>query len=257
MGEGESASERLDVAYTPLRSRLQHFSHLTDLDLEKLDRLPHDQVAFDKGDLVVARGEEMNRVMFVVSGWASRSRHLKRGGRQIVHILLPGDILTTEVLVLKHLDHEIEALTDLVVRFVMPSDLMGLLRSTPHLTTALWWATEQEDGMLREAIVRIGRRSAIERLAHLLLEIHRRLLLVHQATDDAYVLPISQEVISDALGLSQYHVSTQLRELVEQKLVERQGSVIRLTNIDQLADLADFDISHLHLGSDSLQKFLG
>ena len=193
----------------------------------------------------------------MISGWAARARYTLNGSRQIIHILLPGDLLTGEVFIVNRMDHDLVSMTNTVVRLIAPRELKDLFRRAPGISAALWWAAEQEDGMLREHIVRLGRRSALERTAHLLLELHRRLLLVQQATEDVFVLPITQSEISDVLGLSVVHVHRTLKVLDNSGLIDRRKSIIRLNDREALARLCDFDLSHFHLDSTFSQAIVG
>lgn len=249
-----SRFESIDAAYTPFASRLSQFRGLEADDITKLDALPYRRRTYEAGASIVRRGDQVHDVIMMISGWAARVRTTSSGMRQIIHILLPGDLLTGDLFLVRRLDHELVAMTKAAVRLIKPEDLQALFSQAPSLSMALWWVAEQEDGMLREQVVRLGRRSALERTCHLLLELHRRLLLVQQATDDAFILPITQVEISDALGLSVVHVSRTLKKLTQSGLIERRGSVIQLRDREAIADLCDFDLAHFHLDSTLVQS---
>jgi CRP-like cAMP-binding protein len=93
------------------------------------------------------------------------------------------------------------------VASISPQTFMGLFRADNALGASIWWSTVQEEAILREQIVRNGRRSARERVAHLLLELHARLAIIGQAKPDRFQMPIGQMHVADALGLSYVHVS--------------------------------------------------
>ena len=254
---GDPISNSIDVAYTPLATRLARYYGLLQDDVAHLDTLPFTQADYVAGQSVVARGDPIEDVYLMISGWAARVRYTPSGSRQIIHILLPGDLITGEVFVVRRIDHELISLTNTSIRIIKPQALLDLFRNAPSLSAALWWTAEQEDGMLREQIVRLGRRSALERTAHLLLELHRRLLMVQQATDEAFILPLNQEHISDVLGLSVVHINRTLKRLERSGHIERRGSVIRLKGREKLAGLCDFDLAHFHLDSTLSQIDIG
>ncbi|MFQ6550532.1 Crp/Fnr family transcriptional regulator [Aestuariibius sp. 2305UL40-4] len=239
-----------DFAYTPLVTRLGYYMGVPAADISALDALPYREQRFDRGDVIIARGASINWVVLVTSGWAARSRNTRSGDRQIINILLPGDIVTPDVFVLHRLDHEIEALSTVTIRFLEKPDLQALLERAPGLATALWWAAAQEDSIVREHVVRLGRRNAIERIAHFLLEMHRRLMIVKQADEGAMILPLTQLEIADALGLSNVHVNKTLFKLEDLGHIRRQKTVTQLLNIPALAALCDFDTLYLHLEAD-------
>ena len=191
----------------------------------------------------------MTQVLLLASGWAIRCRYTPEGMRQIVHILLPGDIITPSVFVTERTDHGITALSDVIIRYVEPRDMQQLFARTKTLAAAFWWAAEQEHGMLREQIVRLGRRSALQRIPHLFLELHRRLYLVGQSTVEKFHLPLTQNDIADTLGLSNVHVNRTLKKLVAGGYIEYEGAIIQIRDSRKLASLCDFDLTHLHLDS--------
>src|SRR5207248_11412466 len=116
--------------------------------------------------------------------------------------------------------------------------LYDLFTRFPRIAVALYWMAAREAAIYGERIVDIGRRSAYERLAHLILELLTRLRTVGLADELSYVLPLTQELIADVLGLSSPHVSRMLRSLREEGLVTIEDH--RLTDVD-LASLTQLD----------------
>ena len=237
------------MAYTPLATRLSQFHGLDLKDVAKLDALPFQQRAHGAGERILGRGDRIEGMFLMNSGWAARVRYTPEGFRQIIHILLPGDLVTNDVFLTRRMDHEFVSLTKIVVRLINPNEFHALSRQAPTMLAALWWVGEQEEGMLREQIVRLGRRSAIQKTCHLLLELHRRLLVVHQATDESFILPITQIEISEVLGLSVVHVNRTLKKLDDAGLIERRNSLVRLLDLGALAEMCDFDVAHFHFDS--------
>jgi CRP-like cAMP-binding protein len=66
--------------------------------------------------------------------------------------------------------------------------------------------------MYAEHLIDVGRRTALER-AHFLLEVLTRLQAIGLADERSYRMPLTQELIGDALGLSVPHVNRTLRRL--------------------------------------------
>ena len=239
----------IDVAFTPLATRLRRYYRLQDSDVELLETVSCTQSHVNSGEKILHRGESQSALILMVSGWAARCRYTAEGNRQILHVLLPGDLVTPNVFVVQRTDHEIVALSDSEIRSIDPYDMQELFRESPALGSALWWTSEQEGGMQREQIVRLGRRSAVARVAHLLLELRQRLLMVNQAMDDTFVLPLNQQDIADILGLSSVHTNRTLQKLQRDSLIKYSGRLIELLNDECLAELCDFDIAHFHLDS--------
>ncbi|MEO0362727.1 MAG: Crp/Fnr family transcriptional regulator [Pseudomonadota bacterium] len=231
----------------PLTTRLRRYGRLDAAQATPLERMPFVEKTYARGETIIRRGDPVENVLVMTSGWAARSRVVRSGNRQIIHILLAGDLMTADAFVLKRMDHQIEALSTAVVRFVKPGDLRRALESSPGLSAALWWAAAQEDSLIREHVVRVGRRPALERVSHFLLELHRRLLMVGQATEGAMILPITQEEIGDALGLSNVHVNKMLRDLERRGLLRRRKTVLQIEDRAAMARFCDFDEVHFHL----------
>ena len=101
-----------------------------------------------------------------------------------------------------------------------------------------------------ERVVSLGRRAAIERMAHLLCELHARLRMVGLADEKSFPLPLTQADLGEALGLSSVHVNRTLQELRGAGLIALRDR--RLTILDDrgLRAVALFDPTYLHLDLD-------
>ncbi len=124
---------------------------------------------------------------------------------------MPGDMFDLQVFIAAEADHSVTAITDMTVKTFKAEDLLNIFNLSGRLAQALWWASVQEEAMLREQIVRNGRRNAAERIAHFLLELHRRALIVDEGSGTGFRLPLTQTLIGDALGLTSIHVNRVLK----------------------------------------------
>src|SRR3546814_17821123 len=102
---------------------------------------------------------------------------LEDGRRQVLDVLMPGDIFDLQVFIATEADHSVMAVTDMELSAFAPMEVLSVLSGHGVLALAFWWATVQEEAILRQQIVRNGRRTARERVAHFLLEFHRRALV--------------------------------------------------------------------------------
>ncbi len=199
-----------------------------------------------RGALFV-QGEPFGRVFVVRDGWAMRFRTLSDGRRQITNFAIPGDIIGLYANLLEVADHSVGALTDVEVAEFAPDAVTALFRDHPRLALAFAWCGAREEAILSEKVACLGRRTAHERMAHLLLELLRRLQAVRMAEDDRFLLPISQEILADTLGLSVVHVNRTLSRLRSEGLIEMDGQCLYLKNIEGLTEAADFDDLYLYL----------
>ena len=225
--------------------RLARHTALDEDEQAALARVLDEEVRFDANAVVVERGDRVTTAFAVTSGWAARTLTLSDGRRQIVNFMLPGDLFDLQVFAGQPADHTVRALTDLTIATVSREELVAVVNSASALSGALWWASVREEAVLREQVVRNGRRSAKERVAHLLLELHYRLGAIGQAEEDGFAMPVGQAALSDALGLSYVHVSRVLTWLEREGLIERPRGRVTFTDKARLRALCDFSSLYL------------
>ncbi len=242
------------VLMRALFRRLGHYAPITEREWNLFSAMKVETKEVDAHKDMIDEGEELKHVLIVEDGWCMRHRVLEDGRRQIVNFLLPGDFFDLQVFLARKSDHGISTVTPATIHFIQPKDILNVFKSSSELSLALWWATLQEEAVLREQIVRTGRRTAKERVAHIILELHRRNRIVHQGSESSFVLPLTQSILADALGLSLVHVNRTLRSLIRTKMIERNGSEIVIKDRQALGDLCDFDTNYLHLDA-SLDHF--
>lgn len=231
----------------PLYQRLSFYCDLGPAEKQALHKLETRQRAYAPGEDILRRGDKPDHVFFIKEGWAVRYVTLEDGRTQILNFMLPGDIFDLQVFLESEADHSVSAVTRVTTSLVDSRAILQLFAQGSPLAAAMWWATVQEEGVLREQIVRNGRRTARERVAHLLLELHRRARLVGNGDEDSFTLPISQILIADALGLSFVHVNRVLRSLEKEQMISRRKGLLILEDRGRLIDMSGYSEEHLHL----------
>ena len=203
---------------------------------------------FPAGSDLVRQGDRPERSMLVAQGFTTRYRLLEDGTRQITAIHLPGDFVDLHSFLLKTMDHAVGALSPCRIVTFPHANLKRVTERHPHLTRMLWLMTLLDAAIHREWIVAMGRRSALEQMAHLLCEIFTRLSIVGLGNRDReLILPINQTELGDTLGLSTVHVNRTLQQLRAEQLITWQGQSVRVLDWDRLAGIAQFDDGYLHL----------
>lgn len=207
--------------------KLNSFVSLSASEMSCLASLQSAPVRVKRGEELVHEGQTGHKAYVLQSGWACSFKLLPDGGRQIIGFPIPGDCIGLRSVLLRTSDHSFSALTDASFCSVESSRMLELFNDFPRLAAAILWAASRDEAMLVEHLVSIGRRSALERTAHLFLELSERLRLVGLATDEEFPCPLNQYVIADALGLSAIHVNRVLRQLREMQLMTfNQGKVV-------------------------------
>jgi len=228
-------------------TKLLRFMPLGDREIALLEDLGRERRTMPAGETLLDPREAYTSAFLIQDGWALRHRALPDGRRQVINFLLPGDAFGLGMLVLRRPDHGVAAVTRVVLSPVPPDAVMTLMRDHPRLGAAFLWSAAQEEAVLREHIVSIGRRTAYERVAHLLLELMHRLAIVERTEGASYVLPLSQPLIADALGLSAVHVNRTLRRLQNDRLIELHARQLVILDYEALKRIADFQRGFLHI----------
>ncbi|CAO4163161.1 hypothetical protein CLBKND_00091 [Methylorubrum aminovorans] len=104
-----------------------------------------------------------------------------------------------------------------------------------------------DEAILREWLMNVGRRSAVERLAHLFCELLLRLKVVGLAEGTGYKFPLTQVDLADTTGITSVHVNRSLRELRQSGLIELEGGRLKILDYAGLRALAEFRANYLHL----------
>ncbi|MDP4026758.1 Crp/Fnr family transcriptional regulator [Methylobacterium sp. NEAU 140] len=238
----------------PLVTKLKLFARLSGSDKAALAALTDAHVRRYRPGVDIVREGDVSRVVHVLlSGWAGRYKHLNDGRRQTLAVLLPGDFCDHGVLVGCPMDHSVGAFREVTVAEVEPAAFEGLIGARPHLVRAFRWEALSAAAMQREWALSLGRRSAIERLAHVFCELACRLRVLGSATtaDGALPLPLTQEELADVIGMTSVHINRTLKQLHADGLIALRDRRLSILDEDGLRRVAQFDPSYLHLGGEA------
>ena len=111
---------------------------------------------------------------------------------------------------------------------VFPRDkLWDLYTNHPTLAFDVTWLAAREEQMLDEHLVNIGRRTALERIAYLMMHLFVRAEEVGMTRGSSVRFPFTQQHIADTLGMSLVHANKTLRRLAATKTVRWRTAVSR------------------------------
>lgn len=225
---------------SPIVARLRQFIDLGAAEIDTLRSLIECELNVERRRDLVIDGYEYSKLSFVKEGFAARYKLLRNGKRQIINVIVPGDIIGLPGSFLDQATFSVIALTDIKLEVCSLDGFLAVCLRQPRFGLMLSWLAVQEAMSYADRVVDIGRRTPVERLAHFLLEIHGRLALVGGTTETDFDLPISQEVISDALGLSVPHLNRMLARLRGQGLIAIADRRIQFIDKKALCLLAHF-----------------
>jgi CRP-like cAMP-binding protein len=236
-----------DSQIQPVMRRLNAFRRLSEPTVASLDRAVREKVLrLGTGHDLICEGDRPDRIRVILSGWLARYKTLEDGRRQIVNLLLPGDICDAYAHLFPHTDHSIGTLTPVVYSEIDWARFDELVAADRTLAEALWCQSLANQAILREWILNIGRRIALERVAHLLCEIFERLRVVGLLEGNSCVFPVTQMDMADATGLSVVHLNRTLQELRAAGLIVLRERILTISDLDALKRAALFNPNYLH-----------
>lgn len=229
------------VAAAPVLSR---FRQLTTVgpEMEALLRSLGDVQTVKAGAELIGERDPVGRPRFVLSGWAARVRWLPDGRRQILSFVVAGEAigvcLRSSPLALS----TTIALTNVqlldagpVQRALASEDpVWNELREAVHVSASL------DEAYLLNQVTRLGRQTAYERMCHMLLEVRERLLVAGIGDGTKFPMPLTQEILADATGLSIVHVNRILQQLRRERLLDMHSGQVRLLDLAAIQTIADY-----------------
>lgn len=226
-------------ASCPLRA-LPLFLALAEGELALIESLKRDQSMVRAGASIIHEGQTNAPLFTLLSGWAFRFKTLSDGRRQILNFLLPGDFIGVQQKMADASAHGVHALTDVMLCVFQRDALWELHRSAPKLGFSVTWLTAHEESVVDDALLSVGRRSAEERIATLLMWLYKRAAAVQpEAVTGGVPFPLTQQHIADALGLSLVHTNKTLRKLERRGLHRISDGRLQLLDVKSLTRLAD------------------
>ncbi len=225
----------------PLLRKAARLCSLSSQETDYLAGLHQDLRSYAPHEELCRKGEILPWAYIICAGWAICYDLHPDGRRQIVAHLLPGDMAGFYLNFDEMADSHIESQTKLDVAVLDRSRVARLHEEMPRLGAALAWLHQRDAWILAEQVVRLGRRSAYERMADFLLETWLRLKLIGEAADHNFKLPLTQGDLADTLGLSTVHVNRTLQRLRADGLISLADGRVMLLDAQRLKKVANYE----------------
>jgi len=228
-----------------LARKLAHFITLSEVEWRVLQSMPaHPRQVAARSD-VVSEGDRPDELSLITEGFACRYKMLADGRRQIMAFLIPGDICDLRALLTGKMDHGVVAVNNNRIAAIPRQRIFDAIEKHPRIGLALWRDTMLDAALYRQWIINNGRRSAYERIAHLICEIGARLEIIGRLRGGNYELPMTQTHLADAMGLSLVHINRTLMKLRNDGLLTFRKNEVTVVDWDRLRAAADFDPGYL------------
>jgi CRP-like cAMP-binding protein len=263
-----SAPGKFVLAHGPVPDRATASGPRAAVALPHLDKSARDSLLSEHGrgvravkahkskDVVIG-GNHYDCVYVNHDGWLARYKILHKGSRQIMDFILPGQVFGLQACLFKRSLYSVVTITETTLSTI-PFDMVdNVFERNIVLAKALFWSAAYEGAILGEHLIDAARRSAYERVSHLLLELFVRLNAVHLTEEMTFPIPLTQELIADALGLTTVHVNRTLRALREDKLIAMDGHSVTILDFEALSLLSDFENSYLGEAARTLRGAIG
>ncbi|MCK1354202.1 Crp/Fnr family transcriptional regulator [Bradyrhizobium sp. CW7] len=233
------------MPHRKLIARLQAVGDLFERDKVRLARIPYRVKTLADGEYAVREGDKPSSCIVVIDGFLARQR-VVNDRNQISSFYLAGDMPDLPTLHLPMADCDLCSVGHSTIAAVSHSSLREIMTESLGLTHAFWRETLIQAAIYREWVENIGARQALGRLAHLLCELTTRMDFVGLADNGSYRIPLTQQDVADACGLSIVHVNRTIQELRGLGLIEWENHTLTLLRPQELQAVAEFSPEYLH-----------
>lgn len=208
---------------------------LTSQDIAALANGRCFQRKLEPGAILLDQGARNENVYVLLEGWAFCYKVLEDGRRQILELVMPGSIIGFNPS--EHAHYGVEAKTNCRVAVFNRQSFNATLLQSPVLCLKCANLFAQAEGRALERLSRVGRVSAVERVAGLIVELAKRLHVVGVTGQGALKLLLTQCEIADMLGLAKETVCRALMRLRKEGLISLTGGVLEILDFDRLVGL--------------------
>lgn len=226
-------------------ARLCSHSPLSQEERGEILRLPKTPVDIRGNSDLVTLGEMVDHACLVSEGLIGRFGQTEDGSRQFISVHVPGEMVDLPSLMLPQSVTALHALTGSTIFRVPHRSLRDLSFRYPAIAAAFWRDCVLDTGIVAQWLINVGRRDARSRIAHLFCELAVRYRLMDQSDGVSYHLPMTQEQIADALGLTSVHTNRMLQSLRGEGLVSFSRSKVQILDPATLEAEAEFNPAYL------------
>ncbi len=216
------------------------FKPISPNELGAINAIKREHIALPAGAEIIRAGDENPEIYTLYSGWAFRFQTLPDGRRQILNFLLPGDLVGLQAAMFDAAQHGIEAMTDVQLCLLPRRKIWSFFGEMPGLAFDVAWLGSHEESHVDGNLTSVGRRTATERTAALIVMLYKRARALGLVAGGTFAFPLTQQHIADALGLSLVHTNKTLARLRRLGMFTRANGSMTLTNPRVLERIAQY-----------------
>ncbi|NOX08633.1 MAG: fumarate/nitrate reduction transcriptional regulator Fnr [Gammaproteobacteria bacterium] len=210
---------------------------LADDDIDKLNNIVKRSQPLHRGDFLFRIGDPLQYLYAIHSGSIKTYSASADGTEQITGFHLPGELIGLDAISDSTHPCAARALETTSVCRIPYNRLSELSAKLPSLHEQLIRVMSKEISTDQKLMMLLGKKTAEERLASLLLSISKRLSM-RGFSDREFNLSMSRIDIANYLGLAVETVSRLFTRFHDEGLINNQRQHILIEDMDQLCDLA-------------------
>lgn len=233
-----------------LVARLEQYLALTREERDALEEVSRREVRLKPGALLMVQDRPNDHLFLVQQGWVHSARQLANGARQIVGFHYAGDLVGTSSIAWSIASNTVTAVGDCIVSEMTKPELGRFFVQQPRLAAAFYAIGASDFVAMGDRLTAVGRMGAVERLSLMLLDMLSRLRMTAGGVVDSFDLPLTQQDIGDAVGLTKVHVSRTFGEMERRGLIARQGRRMRILQEREMVAMTGFVDRHGVIATD-------
>ncbi len=233
-----------------LVTRLEQHIALTAPERAALEDISRREVRLKPGAMLMVQDKPNDQLFVVQQGWVHSARQLANGSRQIVGFHYAGDLVGISSIAWSIASNTVTAVGDCIVSELTKAELGRFFVEQPRLAGAFYAIAASDFVAMGDRLTSVGRMGAVERLAGMLLDMLARLRVTAGGVVDSFDLPLTQQDIGDAVGLTKVHVSRTFGQMEKRGLIARNGRRVRVLKEQELIAMTGFVDRHAVIETD-------
>ncbi|RUR31835.1 Crp/Fnr family transcriptional regulator [Vreelandella nanhaiensis] len=201
----------------------------------------------NKSEDLIQEADKPYEVNILLEGWATRYKITEAGKFQTLAFLIPGDACDVHITLIERMDHSICAIIPSKFTSIPQHRIEEMYVDHPRLARALFWSMLVDESTLREWILNIAGRQADQRMAHLFCELLIRSRAAGLTSSHGFILPLTQQQVGEAMGITPVHTSRVLTRLRTEGLISWESKFLQIHDWKRVKDFCGFDATYLHL----------